>query len=297
VPARFDGALKRPQLRFTAVGLKGRQFKLQTKLEGRWRDQREGEWHKPDGAATIRLPASWYTRARSAWRLVFPASAGQPTVITPARWVYRTPYYEPVNCRKVKCAALTFDDGPGPGTAQLLDILRRRKAPATFFLLGGQAAAYPQIVRRQVREGHEVESHTYSHPNLNSLSGGAIADQMSRSAKAITKAAGVAPHLMRPPYGNADGHVRSALAAKGYPLINWSVDTRDWEHRNPAKTLAHVHNDTSAGAIILMHDIHPTTIAAVNACITDLRKRGFTLVTVEDLLGKHLTAGQVYYNR
>lgn len=190
-----------------------------------------------------------------------------------------------IDCEKEKCVALTFDDGPSAKTtSKLLDILEREEVPATFFVLGTQAKAFPEIVARAHEDGHEIGSHTWKHANLTSLSGKALKKDLATANKAIKKATGVEPHLMRPPYGALDAAVAKAAKKADLALILWDVDTLDWDHRDAKKTVKSM-KDVSAGSIVLMHDIHETTIDAVPQVIKKLRKAGFTPVTVSQLLG------------
>ncbi len=177
--------------------------------------------------------------------------------------------------------ALTFDDGPSAYTTKLLDHLDASQATATFFLRGDHAAERPAVVRRMVAAGHEVGGHTYSHPDLTRLDAAQQRSQIDRGNKAI-KAAGATPALFRPPYGAYDATTKQAAGA---PLILWSVDTLDWKTRSTETTIATVLNEAHAGSIVLMHDTHPTTVAAAPRIIAGLRERGFTLVRVSDLIG------------
>ncbi|MGC5049421.1 polysaccharide deacetylase family protein [Micrococcus porci] len=190
-----------------------------------------------------------------------------------------------VDCRAVKCIALTFDDGPGRSTARLLDILSAERVPATFYLVGHSAEINPSLVKRITAEGHEVGNHSYDHPNLTTLSPAQIASQITRSDAAI-RAAGGRPSTVRAPYGALNESVLSTFG--GLPAagnVTWTVDTRDWEHKNPAKTLAAVQQGATPGGIVLMHDIHATSVDAVPAVIAYLRSQGYTFVTVDTITG------------
>lgn len=206
------------------------------------------------------------------------------------------PAQEPasVDCTKEKCIALTFDDGPSSkNTPKLLDILAKEEVPVTFFVLGTQAKAFPKIVARAAEEGHEIASHTWKHANLTTLSGKALKKDLNDSNKAISKAIGTAPHLVRPPYGATNSDVSKAAKAQGLALVMWDIDTLDWQHRDPKKTLKNA-KDAKAGSIVLMHDIHSTTVEAVPKVIKALRKEGFTFVTVSQLVGE-TKPGESYF--
>jgi peptidoglycan/xylan/chitin deacetylase (PgdA/CDA1 family) len=193
----------------------------------------------------------------------------------------------------LRCVALTFDDGPGKYTAQLLDELAAARAPATFFLVGRNVAKYPDLVAREVADGHAVGNHSWDHHSLVTLPPDAVAAELDQTTAAIQAAAGVGTTLVRPPYGATNDQVAAALAARGDAAIMWSVDTEDWKNRDVALTTQRALAGAAPGSIILMHDIHPTTVQAVPGIIDQLRAAGYTLVTVPQLLGA-ITPGQTY---
>jgi peptidoglycan/xylan/chitin deacetylase (PgdA/CDA1 family) len=198
----------------------------------------------------------------------------------------------PVNCAKVKCLALTFDDGPGPETPRLLEMLKRRSVRATFFVLGRNAAMQPHLLRRMVAEHHEIANHTYDHANLAALSTGGIRREIRRTQEVILRATGRRPTVMRPPYGLTNARVNRAV---GLPEIMWRGDTLDWLHRRSGIVRRSVLKLAKRDAVILVHDILPTTVNAMPATLDALRRRGFTLVTVSELYrGQQLRPGHVY---
>ncbi len=183
--------------------------------------------------------------------------------------------------------AITFDDGPDPVlTPRLLDLLKERKIHATFFLVGRNAAAFPDVVRRIADEGHELGNHSWSHPLLTQLGKDSVESQLRRTHDAIIKACGVAPLLYRPPYGAVSISQRARIEKSfGYPAILWDVDPQDWKHpRSAQKVYDAIHTQTRAGSIILCHDIHETTIAAMPATLDDLTARGYRFATVTQLI-------------
>lgn len=208
--------------------------------------------------------------------LVGPAS---PTP-TPAERVETQPAAS-VDCAVERCVALTFDDGPGKETGRLLDDLAAAKAPATFFVLGTSVKAQPALVRRMAAEGHEVGTHTWSHKQLTTLGAEGQRAEVRRGVEAV-EAAGVTPTVFRPPYGSYNDATKSVVGA---PIILWDVDTLDWKTRSADATVASAVGDAKAGSIVLMHDIHAPTVDAVPRVVAGLRERGFTLVTVSQLLG------------
>lgn len=177
--------------------------------------------------------------------------------------------------------ALTFDDGPSAAnTPRLLDILASKQVKVTFFVLGNMAQRAPGIIQREAAEGHEVESHTMSHQNLAKLSGAAIQGEVSGADGVLQGITGQAATLVRPPYGAINATVRANI---GKPMIIWTVDPEDWKYRNAATVRANVVSKTFDGAIVLMHDIHSTTVDAVAGIIDDLRAAGYEFLTVSEL--------------
>ncbi|MBP2388086.1 polysaccharide deacetylase family protein [Paeniglutamicibacter kerguelensis] len=199
-----------------------------------------------------------------------------------------------VDCRKVKCVALTFDDGPGPKTEQLLDALKQENAAATFFVVGPNAEARPQVLARMVAEGHEIGNHTWNHRVLTSLAPGRVAMEISGVADAVEDATGTAPTLLRPPYGATNATVKKAA---GVPVILWDVDTLDWKVRDASKVVSNALRDTRPGSIVLMHDIHFSTIEAVPAILKGLRAKGYHFVTVSELLASANPQDGAVYGR
>lgn len=199
-----------------------------------------------------------------------------------------------VDCNKEKCVALTFDDGPGRYTERLLNQLKEANVPATFYLLGQNAPIYPKTVQRMVREGHQLGNHTLSHKSLTTLSKTQVSHEVQDSAKKIKNVAGTAPDTMRPPYGARNKDVDSRIDV---PLVLWDVDTLDWQHRDPKKTVKIAMNEVSDGSIILMHDIHESSVKAVPNLIKKLKKKGYKLVTVNELFADKKFEGSKTYAR
>ncbi|GAB3966247.1 hypothetical protein GCM10029978_030940 [Actinoallomurus acanthiterrae] len=202
-----------------------------------------------------------------------------------------------VDCHKVKCIALTFDDGPGPYTAKLLDMLAARHVKVTFFLIGGNIRGREAIVRRELAEGHAIGDHSWSHPQLSAMSDAAVRSQLVRTLGEIRRATGGGTPLMRPPYGATNRRVAAVTRHMGMAQILWSVDTNDWLDRNSAIVAHRAVSWAHPGDIILMHDIHPTTVNAVPKILAGLAHRGFTFVTVPELFGgRALKPGQTYFD-
>ncbi|WP_214414858.1 polysaccharide deacetylase family protein [Sphaerisporangium fuscum] len=200
-----------------------------------------------------------------------------------------------VDCAKVKCIALTFDDGPGRYTAQLLDLLRRHHTKVTFFLVGQRVAKSGKIARRMAREGHQIGDHTFTHPHLTSLTDDQIRDELSRTQDAIHRATGRRPDIMRPPYGDTDDRVGAIATELGLSQILWNGSARDWELRDTKAITRKVLGLAKRDRVILMHDIWPETVAAMPKILTTLEKQGYHVVPVKSLLrGRQLLPGDTY---
>lgn len=199
-------------------------------------------------------------------------------------------------CASQPCVALTFDDGPGPHTDRLLTTLRDRQAKATFFVLGSKATQYPHILRRMKSEGHTIGNHTWNHPNLTTMTPAQARDDLARTNAAIQQATGQRTILARAPYGAINPAIHAELRSLGMASIMWSVDTRDWADRDSNIVCQRAVGSAQAGSIILLHDIHSSSVDAVPCIVDGLIKQGYRLVTVETLLGT-ITPGQEYRSR
>ncbi|MFC2639674.1 MAG: polysaccharide deacetylase family protein [Candidatus Saccharibacteria bacterium] len=184
-----------------------------------------------------------------------------------------------------KVIALTFDDGPGPYTAHLLDVLDQYGAKATFFLIGSKVSSQANVVRSIHARGHQLGNHSWSHPELPKLPVDQIAGEIDRTNDAIKQATSVTPAILRPPYGAVNGVVLEQLRLRGMSSILWSVDTRDWADRNSDIVCSRAVAGARPGAIILMHDIHQTSVGAVPCILSALKQQGYSFVTVQGLLG------------
>jgi peptidoglycan/xylan/chitin deacetylase (PgdA/CDA1 family) len=183
--------------------------------------------------------------------------------------------------------ALTFDDGPGPWTARILHTLERHRAPATFFVVGRQVAARPDLVRREIRDGFPVEDHTEDHANLAFLTPAMQRAQIAHGAAAIVAAGAPVPRLLRPPYGAFDAATLRILAAEHRLLVLWSVDTRDYTRPGADRIVAAALAGARPGAIVLLHDgggDRRQTAAAVAPVVHRLRQHHYRLVTVPELM-------------
>jgi len=185
-----------------------------------------------------------------------------------------------------KYLALTFDDGPhAQQTPRLLDILAQHNVKATFYVTGQNASRYPHLIKRIVAEGHEIGNHTYNHPNLTKLSDAQVRSELDRTVSAIVAAAGVKPRTFRAPYAAMTQRQRAWVNAQyGYPIVFWSVDPMDWKDRNASVVSSRLINRAKNGGVLLLHDIHASSVSAVPQTINGLLSKGFQFVTVSQIL-------------
>jgi len=190
--------------------------------------------------------------------------------------------------------ALTFDDGPhGAITGQLLDLLKRLHVKATFFVVGTMADKWPDLLKRALAEGHELANHTYDHTRLPLLSDAQVEQELRLGAESVERATGFKPRLFRPPGGEYDPRIETIARKLGQTMVLWTVDPGDFVPRGPEvviqRTLRRVHN----GAIILLHDGMPQTLAALPTIVTRLRADGFKFATCTQMLaaGDFVTQG------
>lgn len=187
--------------------------------------------------------------------------------------------------------ALTFDDVPDPRyTPQLLDVLRKYKVKATFFVVGSRAEKHPALVARMVREGHAVGNHSYNHPQFTKLSVNQFRTQVVRTENIIQLLAGYKPRLIRPPYGDINEQQLKWAKARGYKLVNWNVDSLDWRGLSKAQVKHNILSRAGRGAIILQHggggrgSNLQGTLQALPDIIRTIRSKGYSFVTVPQML-------------
>lgn len=202
-----------------------------------------------------------------------------------------------VDCATAKCIALTFDDGPGPHTSRLLGMLSSKGARATFFLIGTSVSADPGTARQIANTpGMEIGNHSRTHPELNKVGSAQLRREIVGTHATIKDATGRDATVFRPPYGARNAAVDTMAAEAGEGVILWDVDTLDWKTRSATATRRAVAQEARPGSIVLMHDIHGSTVDAVPGIIDDLQNQGYVLVTVSELLGG-TTPGRVYSRR
>ena len=188
----------------------------------------------------------------------------------------------------VKEVALTFDDGPDPryGPA-IAAILTQKHVPATFFLVGMRVKEHPEVVRLLARDGFELANHTYNHQDLPALKPHEIANELRLCDGDIFAATGQHTTLMRPPGVQYNDKVLNVAKSLGYVTVSWTVGAHDYEPDTTAAFITErVLDRTAPGAIILLHQDTPSTMAALPAIIDTLRAQGYTFVTVGQMLDR-----------
>ncbi len=182
--------------------------------------------------------------------------------------------------------AMTFDDGPHPqNTPRLLQILRERNIKATFYVIGNNVQAYPQVLRQTVDEGHEIGNHSQTHRLLSRLGDDGLNWEMQSCRNAVLQVAGYEMKTMRPPYGGLQQRQRHLVYNEfGYPTILWSVDPLDWKRPGPSVVASRIVQNSRPGSIVLAHDLHASTVDAMPRTLDELLYRGYKFVTVSQLL-------------
>ena len=187
--------------------------------------------------------------------------------------------YDPTQKRPM--LALTFDDGPGEYTQELLDCLEENNAHATFFMLGQNVSVYPDAPKRMLEIGCEIGSHSWDHTQLTTIDLDAVAKQFSDTDNALIEACGQAASVARAPYGDGNTDIYNTVAK---PFFMWSLDTEDWRLMDAdADYDAVMNGDLTDGSIILMHDIHQPSVQAAIRFIPELVAKGYKLVTVSEM--------------
>lgn len=180
--------------------------------------------------------------------------------------------------------ALTFDDGPSVYTKRLLDILSNNNSRATFFVIGNKVNMYQDVIREMIINGNEIGNHSYDHKWLTRLDNDDFINQINMTQDIIYKYSGYIPKYFRPTYGSFNKKISNI----NLEMVLWNVDSKDWKYRNKNKIIKRILSDIDDGSIILCHDIHKTTIDAMEELIPKLIDMGYQLVTVSDLKRRDL---------
>lgn len=190
--------------------------------------------------------------------------------------------------------AITFDDGPGEHTGRLLDALNDYGVKVTFFVQGKFVNSHADLILRMHREGHQIGNHTYSHKYLTKVGSDVRSQQLKSTSDAIERITGSRPTIMRPPGGYGNEAVHREVKKQGMAAVYWDIDPADWKKGN--RKADYVYNyllsHAQEGKIILLHDIHPTTVDGFIRALPVLIEHGFTFVTIDQLI--KLEPGEVY---
>ena len=196
--------------------------------------------------------------------------------------------------------ALTFDDGPSAHTQRLLNILQKYGGKGTFFVLGSTLDSNQETLKRIADDGHEIGNHSWSHSSFVEISSAEVRNEITKTRNKIYDISGVDSTLVRPPHGACNERIQNIGKELGVAFINWSVDTLDWKTKNANAVYNEIMKDAADGHIILCHDLHKTTVDAMERAIPALIEKGYQLVTVSELLtcrGGEITAGKIYYKQ
>ena len=196
--------------------------------------------------------------------------------------------------------ALTFDDGPSAHTQRLLDIFKKYDGKGTFFVIGNTLDNRQETLKRIAVEGHEIGNHSWNHRQFTSISIDEVKDQIMMTRAKIFDITGVDCTIVRPPYGACNDEIRALGKEIGVSFVNWSVDTLDWKSKNADAVYNEIMKDAADGHIILCHDLHKTTVDAMEKAIPALIEEGYQLVTVSELLtcrGGEMAVGKMYYKQ
>lgn len=184
--------------------------------------------------------------------------------------------------------ALTFDDGPHKyRTDEILDVLKKYDVKATFFTVGKMAREYPNVIRREIAEGHEIGNHTNTHAKMSKMTQKSLRAELEATEEVLFEIAEYRPKLFRPPEGWCSESIAAIAGEMDYNVILWNIDTLDWAHNEPDKICKCVFDGIRPGSIILFHDYvsgKSPTVEALETIIPELKLRGYRFVTVSELI-------------
>ncbi|WP_336773612.1 polysaccharide deacetylase family protein [Paenibacillus sp. MMO-58] len=188
-----------------------------------------------------------------------------------------------------KAVAFTFDDGPNPVyTPELLEIFAEAGGKATFYMIGEQISAHPEVARLVHEQGHEIGNHSYTHPNMTELSDEEFESELSRTEELINQVTGARAATMRLPYLAGDERVHAMLERDGYPSIGaLNMDAKDWDMPGVDHILETTRREVRNGSILIFHDgfgDRSQSVEAVRVLTKELTASGYQLVTVSELL-------------
>ena len=225
----------------------------------------------------------WMAAACIALTLVMASAVHHPSIVGTAATARQLPIYSVQ--RDQKLCSLTFDAAWGAEDTQLLiDILGKYSVTATFFVVGDWVEKYPEAVKALADAGHEVMNHSNDHAHFNALTAQQIVDDLNACNDKIEAVTGVRPTLFRPPYGEYNDNVVSAVRSMGMEPIQWDVDSLDWKDLSAADITKRVTTRVKPGSIVLFHNAALNTPAALPAIIETLMQNGYSFAPVSQLL-------------
>ncbi|WP_071396134.1 delta-lactam-biosynthetic de-N-acetylase [Bacillus tuaregi] len=187
---------------------------------------------------------------------------------------------------------LTFDNGYENGyTAQILDILKKEKVPATFFVTGHYLESASGLVKRMVKEGHIVGNHSWHHPDLSQVSDERFKEELEKVKEKTEELTGVKKmHYLRPPRGIFSERTMALANEEGYTHVFWSLAFKDWltdQQKGAQYSYDNIMNQIHPGAIILLHTVSKDNADALESVIKDLKKQGYKFKSLDDLTNKN----------
>ena len=182
-----------------------------------------------------------------------------------------------------KVIALTFDDGPTEFTPQILDLLKKNQAKATFFCIGSQIEKYPEILERIIKEGHQVANHTFSHTNkMGFLSKDEVIDEISKTDSILMKF-GVKSNDFRPPFGVTNPNIAKAISVTNKQVIGWNIRSLDTVIEDENKILNRIVPNLKPGSIVLLHDKFQRSVNVLEQLLQVLKENNYETLTVSEL--------------
>lgn len=242
------------------------------------------------GFSQPRLPRPQYAPASSQ-----PPISALKVKLGALKQYFKTFYPPPAG----KLIAITFDDGPSNYTDELLEALKANESRATFFVLGSSARYYTAVLKKMKAYDCEIASHSFNHSDYTLLSPSEVREDLKSTDAIIEAAVGLRPDLFRPPYGAYNDETLSVLASMGKAAVLWDIDTRDWANRDSAYVRDYLLNYAKDGSILLLHDIHRTSVDGFLEALPELINRGYLLVTVSELMeykGKSIQPGDIIFS-
>lgn len=189
--------------------------------------------------------------------------------------------------KSAKYVSLTFDDGPSPYTVYILDILKQYNVPATFFVVGPEVKKFPHLIHRIYSEGHVMGNHTWSHPDITTISENQLRSEIDSTNIEIKKVIGKSPILFRAPYSKIDHRTEAIIKKMGMTSVLWNVDSRDWCEDSSLAVQKYVMTGLQQNSLIVMHDgdqygsgPRDQTVEALSQIIPNLLNNGYQFVTV-----------------